>query len=144
MNAQDYQHGSHHAYDPSDFRDGGGNGGRLRDPHATSDERTVAMFEHLTFFTWFLGIPLVVTLILWLVKKNESPFIDDHGRESMNMQLSLLVYSVLTGVLGFVTCGMAWALWGVIIVAAVVFGVLASTSANRGEYYRYPAVIRFL
>lgn len=118
-------------------------GARLHDPHASTDERTFACFEHLSYGFWFIGVPIVVTLILWLIKKGDSPFLDDHGRESLNMQISLLIYSFMLGVLGFVTCGVAWGLAVAVPLVAGVFAVLAAMAANRGEYYRYPAVIRF-
>ena len=82
--------------------------------------------------------------MLWLIKKDESPFIDDHGRESVNMQLSLLVYSAGLFILGFLTCGVGWALMGVVGILGIILAVLGSLAAHRGEYYRYPAVIRFL
>lgn len=131
-------------YGPGGYGPGYSSSGRLHDPTATQGDRTFAMFEHLSFFLWFASVPVVVTLILWLVKKNESPFIDDHGRESLNMQISLVIYSIASVFLGFLTCGIAWALSGVILIGAIVFAILGATAANRGEYYRYPAVIRFL
>jgi len=137
------------AYQPDPFEPAPGvsavgGSGRLRDPSVTSDERTFALFEHLSFFAWLVWVPVIVTLILWLVKKGDSPFIDDHGRESINMQLSMLLYSLVGTVLGFLTCGVAWFVAGAILIAAIVFSILGAAAANRGEYYRYPAVIRFL
>jgi uncharacterized Tic20 family protein len=143
------------AYPPSPFDPApGGDGrpgatqarpGRLVDQYATSDQRMFAMFEHLVYFCWIAWFPgVLVTLILWLIKKNDSPFIDDHGRESLNMQLSLILYGLLAVPLTAITCGTVAILWAVVPIAAAVFTVMGAIAAHRGEYYRYPAIIRFL
>lgn len=107
---------------------------------ATKDERTMAMLAHLLgIVSGFLG-----ALIIWLIKREESEFVDDQGKEALNFQITLLIaYLVCFGPLNLLFCigsilGMA--VW----VAAVVFCIMAGTSANKGELYRYPVNIRFI
>lgn len=120
---------------------------RLVDQAASADDRTYAMFMHLMLvIATFTVVPLVMgPLIMWLVKREESPFINDHGKEALNFNISTVLYYLAFIVLGFLTCGVTWylglpALW----IATNVLSVIAAVSANRGEYYRYPACIRIV
>jgi uncharacterized protein len=118
--------------------------GRLVDPHAQEWERTYAMFTHLALISIHFGLAIVPTLIMWLVKRDKSPFVDDHGREAMNFQISLLVYALAALVLSIVTCGAGMVLYIPIYILGIVGMILASVAANKGQYYRYPMTIRFL
>ena len=115
--------------------------GRVVDPNVQPWERTYGLLLHLTQLL-HLPIPVLPALIMWLIKKDESPFIDDHGREAVNFQISLLIYYVISGVL--VLCGIGFILCFATWVLGLVGMILAAIAANKGEYYRYPACIRFL
>src|SRR5688572_15184835 len=91
--------------------------GRVVDPHATEGERVYTMFLHLTMIVALVWVPVVPALIMWLVKKDRSPFIDDHGREALNFQFSLLCYAVAAIVL---TCGVGIVLLVPIYILAIV------------------------
>lgn len=120
--------------------------GRLVDPDCTADERTYALFLHLSLLGHFV-LPVfsfVITVILWQVKKSESPFLDDHGREATNFQLSYAVYTVILAVLGALTCGIGWLVLSLLFIPALIGMVFAAVAANRGEFYRYPMTIRML
>jgi hypothetical protein len=113
---------------------------RLKDPYADATERQWSTFTHLTGIAAAVG-PLLLTalpIVLWLIKKDESPYIDDHGKEATNFQLSMLLYVVVFGLL---TCGLAVAFF---VVLNVVCSTIAAVAANKGEFYRYPMCIRFL
>lgn len=84
----------------------------------------------------------IVPLILWLVKRDESAFIDAHGKEAMNWNISLIIYSIVSFVLVLVLVGIFLLL--ALMLADVVFSILAAVAANKGEYYRYPMAIRFI
>ena len=110
----------------------------------TSDgsERTYAVFNHLVgLMSAFDGMGVlgfVGALIMWRIKNEESHFLDDHGREAVNFQLSLLLY-VIVGAIPSA---------GLIIVFVVVLRMVGcirgAIAAGNGEYYRYPMCIRFL
>ena len=118
-------------------------GKRLVDPHAQEWERLYATFTHLTLLLFHVAIPVAPAVVMWLIKREKSPFVDDHGREAINFQISLLLYYILGGLL-VPACGLGL----VLIIAAYALGIvgmiLASVAANKGEYYRYPATVRFL
>ena len=119
---------------------------RLVASDATSDQRTYSMLMHLSMLVPLLtaGPGIVVPLIMWLIKKGDSAFVDDHGREALNFQISMIIYGWGAAVLAAFTCGLSLVMLLPILVLSVVGMILAAIAANRGEYYRYPATIRFL
>ena len=121
-------------------------GERLVDPAATSDQRTYALIMHLSLVaSHFFPLALVIApLVMWLIKKDESAFLDDHGKEATNFQLSLLLYALLIGALSVVSCGIAAVAFLPLYVLAIVGMILGAAAANRGEYYRYPACLRLI
>lgn len=80
-------------------------------------------------------VAIIAPIIMWNIKKDESPFLDDHGREAINFQISLIIYSILIIPAGILTCGIGFIFFPVPIYAI---------AANRGEFYRYPMTMRFL
>ena len=122
--------------------------GRWIDDGAPEAHRTYALFNHLVGLLSLLDLTLagpIGTLVMWRIKAKESDFLDDHGREAMNFQISLLIYSAVAVGLGVITLGLAlpvaiFAVW-VLRLVGCIRGALA---ANRGEYYRYPMCIRLI
>src|ERR1700724_1319296 len=111
----------------------------------SSDIRTWCVLCHasalLGLFLHFFG-HLLGPLIVWLVKRGDSPEIDAHGKESLNFQISLLSYNVVAAVfclvlIGFVFLAILWVL-------NVVFAIIASIEASDGKFYRYPMTIPFI
>jgi uncharacterized Tic20 family protein len=114
-------------------------------PSASSQTRTWNVLCHasalLGLFMHFLG-HLLGPLIVWLVKRGDSAEIDAHGKESLNFQLSMLIYDIVAGILCIVVIGfpLLIALW----IANTVLVIIASIKASEGQFYRYPFTIRFL
>lgn len=117
----------------------------------TPDERTWATFMHIVGAASYAVIgpfaPLAV-LVMWLMKKETSGYLDDHGREALNFSISILIWSLLFGLFSIVTLGI-----GVVIVIpasilglvlVVVWTLRAAMAANRGEFYRYPMCFRLI
>ena len=90
---------------------------------------------------FFLG-PLVV----WLVKKDQYAFVDDQGKEALNFQISLLVYTIAAAVLcvTIILIPLVWVFIIALHVFNVVMVILAGVAANNGQYYRYPVNLRFI
>lgn len=103
----------------------------------SSDDRTYSLLLHLSPFV----APLLGPLIMWLIKRNESEFIDHHGKEAMNFALTMLIAVIVSFVLVFVLIGFFLLL--ALSVIGILFPILAAVAANRGERYRYPVAIRF-
>ncbi len=120
--------------------------GRAYDPDATDDERTYALFMHLTLLGHVV-LPLIAIgapIIMWQIKKDQSPFLDDHGREAVNFQLSLIILSILLIPIGIITCSAGFFLYIPLYVLALVGMIQAAQAANRGEFYRYPMTFRLV
>jgi uncharacterized Tic20 family protein len=87
---------------------------------------------------------LIGSAIMWKVKSDASPYLDDHGRDAVNFQISLLVYNIMFLILIVPTLGLS-ALGPIFtLVLALVGCIRGAMASNRGEYYRYPMTIRFL
>ena len=112
-------------------------------PSASSDIRTWCVLCHaaalLGLFFHFLG-HLLGPLIVWLVKRGDSPEVDAHGKESLNFQISMLIYDAIAAILCIVLIGIPIliALW----VLNTVLVIIASIQASEGKFYRYPITIR--
>lgn len=98
----------------------------------------------LAIFTGFIG-----PLVLWLVKKDSSPYVAYHGREALNFQISLMIIMftavAVTMVLMFLVVGfLLFPLIALLPIAALVLEIMAAVAANKGEYYRYPCCLRLV
>ena len=102
------------------------------------EEKTMAMLCHLlAIVSWFLG-----PLIVWLIKKDQSKFVDEQGKESLNFQITLLIGDVIGAATWCVVVGIF--ITSIVFIVRVVFCILAAMAVNRGEHYRYPFAIRLI
>ena len=92
----------------------------------------------------FLHFPghVLGPLVVWLAKRDESPELDAHGKESLNFQLSMLIYDAIALILCFVLIGIPIliGLW----ILNIILVIIASIKASEGQLYRYPLTIRFI
>jgi uncharacterized Tic20 family protein len=108
-------------------------------------EKNFGMLCHLTALSALLGIPfghILGPLVVWLLKKNDFPFVDEQGKESINFQISMTIYSAVSALLILVAIGVLL-LVGIAIVD-IVLVIIASIKASNGETYKYPLTIRFI
>lgn len=119
----------------------------------SSDVRMWAMLTHLSAFVGaWLALAFVGPMVIWLIKREEHPFLDRHGKEALNFNLSFLLYIVVGGLLGvvlsLVTFGLAIPIvvlaGGAVAVGWIALTIVAAVRANNGEDHRYPATIRFV
>jgi uncharacterized Tic20 family protein len=121
----------------------------------SAEERQWAMFAHLSALVggiltghmlgWgcFIG-----PLIIWLIKKDTMPFVNDQGKEALNFNITLAIIGVAMLILTIMTLGIGLL---IVIPAAIVIGigwlvltVIAAIKANEGVAYRYPVAIRLI
>jgi uncharacterized Tic20 family protein len=112
------------------------------------EARQMAMLAHLSgilaslvsgTFAGFVG-----PLIIWIVKKDDSPFVADQAKEALNFQLTLMILVLVCWAVAIGTCGILFFLPIIPFVLQLIFGIIAGMKANEGEYYRYPINIRFV
>ena len=87
---------------------------------------------------------ILVPLVLWLVKRDEIPEVDAHGKEAVNFNISVSIYYVVLIVLTFITFGLAAPLLLVLSLFHIICIIQAAIRANNGELYRYPFTIRLV
>ena len=93
----------------------------------TSDEKTIALLSHiLTFFFGFIA-----PLIIYLIKKDESPFIAAHAKESLNFQITVTIVIILLFI----------SLIGILVLVLVI---IAAIRASEGKLYKYPLTLRLI
>ena len=108
------------------------------------DELMWSTFAHLGFIAG-LVIPfgnVIAPLVIWLVFKDRSSYIDYHGKEALNFQITVTFAMIASGILILLLIGI-FLLIGVVLLA-LVFSIMAAIKANNGEYYEYPFTIRFI
>jgi uncharacterized Tic20 family protein len=107
-------------------------------------ERTWAMIAHLAAFAGFL-IPLgnvLGPLVVWLIKREEGPFVDQQGKEALNFGISITLYAAIGYLLIFVLIGVL--VLSALFVFWVVAVILAAVRANDGRSFRYPLTFRWI
>jgi hypothetical protein len=107
-------------------------------------ERNWAMFCHLSAFAGFL-VPfggIIGPLVIWLSKRDDSTWVNENGKASLNFQMSMLLYTVLAVPLCFIIIGIP--ILAVIAVLRIVFIIIASVKASKGEEFKYPLAIPFI
>jgi uncharacterized Tic20 family protein len=109
----------------------------------TAEERNWALAAHIgTLVAAWVAMGFLAPLIVLLVKGKDSSFVRRHAVESLNFQISLLVYLVASGILVLVLVGI-FLLIAVGIFALIVI-ILATIAASSGQDYRYPLTIRLI
>ena len=111
----------------------------------TKVERDWAVICHLAAFAGlvvpYVGIVLG-PLVVWLLKREGMPFVDDQGREAMNFQLTMFIAGLVCMVLMWVLIG--FALLAALALFDFVVTIVAAGKASEGVAYRYPVNLRLI
>ncbi|MGH8886700.1 MAG: DUF4870 domain-containing protein [Egibacteraceae bacterium] len=115
----------------------------LADPGLPQDVRSWALGAHLSAFigAW-VALAFIGPLVVWLIKREEHPFIAMHAREALNFNLSVLLYVFVAFLLSLLLVGIPILIG--IGIAWLVLTIVATVKAANGEEYRYPLTIRFI
>ena len=108
------------------------------------DEKMWAMLCHLSALAAFI-FPfgnVIAPLVIWILKKEEFPHVDDQGKEALNFQISMTIYFIVGALLIFVAIGIV--VLPILGIFWLIMIVIASIKANDGEKYRYPFTIRLV
>lgn len=109
------------------------------------DARNWAMACHLVALVGLLGNGIgffVGPLVVWLIKREDHPFIREQGTEAVNFQLTMIGAMFISAILIFAVVGIV--LLPLLVLVDVVFTVIAGIKAADGEHYRYPLSIRVI
>src|SRR5438874_7506319 len=123
---------------------------------AQKADRTWEVLCHVSALSMLLGVPfgnILGPLLIWLLKRGESPAVDAHGKEALNFQISVTLYLLIaSGVtVGLMLVLVGFLLLPLLIAAAIIVPVLdlilviiATVKASNGEAYRYPFTLRLI
>lgn len=114
----------------------------------SNEEKNWAMLCHLSALLGFVLVPsanIWAPLVVWILKKDASPFVDDQGKESLNFHISLWIHTLVSSLLLFtvILIPLVFILWGLIYLVGLIYTILAAVAASNGRFYRYPFTIRF-
>jgi len=119
----------------------------------TSDQQMWRVLAHASAFIQLLAIPsLVGPLVVWLIKRDD-PVVEPHARAALNFQLTLLIYfvgGIILAVLAAITIvgiGLSVLILiflGLLVLLELLFALLATLAASRGEIYVYPMSIELI
>lgn len=111
---------------------------------ATKEESNWAVATHLSAFLGFLFpfANIIAPLVVWLFKKSDSKFIEEHAREALNFQISITIYAIISVILIFVLIG--FFLLAVVLILELVQVIKAAVAASKGESYRYAFSMRLV
>ena len=104
----------------------------------SSEDTTWAVLGHLSYFV--LG--LIAPLVIYLVKKDASPFVRQHAAEALNFHITLTIAAIVSAVLIIVIIG--FFLLFAVLIAGAVLSIIAAVAAGKGQPYRYPLTIHFV
>ncbi len=109
---------------------------------AEKDERTMGMLAHILGAVLFFIGPLII----WLTKKDESPFVDDQGKEALNFQITVAIAFVCAAIIAalpviqVIACIIYPAVW----IGNLVLSIMGGLAANKGIAHRYPFALRLI
>ncbi|HIE44076.1 MAG TPA: DUF4870 domain-containing protein [Candidatus Omnitrophica bacterium] len=107
--------------------------------------RIWATLCHLTALLGLIGIPfghILGPFVIWLLKKNEYPFVNEQGKESLNFQLTMTIFTAIAILLIFIKIGF-FLIFGLVMVNLILV-IIASIKVSNGEHYQYPFKIRII
>jgi uncharacterized Tic20 family protein len=118
---------------------------QLPSTQPSAEARKWAMLCHYAAFAWLL-MPMVANvlgpLILWQLKKDLDPFVDEQGKEALNFQITVSLALMASGALMWILVGFPLAV--LVSLAALILTIIAGIKANTGEHYRYPLCLRLV
>jgi uncharacterized Tic20 family protein len=109
------------------------------------EARKWATICHLAALVGLLGNGigfLVGPLAVWLVKREDDPFVDEQGKEAVNFQITMFLAAFVSALLILIVIGIVMLI--VVGLMMVIFPIIAAIKANDGLPYRYPLSIRFI
>jgi hypothetical protein len=109
-------------------------------PMSDSDQRMWAMLAHLGGI--LLGF--VAPLIVWLVYREKSRFVEEQAKEALNFQITMIIGWVVIFILTLVTLGILFFLYFILWIVIVAFSIIGGLAANKGQAYRYPFALRLI
>ena len=104
----------------------------------SQDEKTMALLAHVLS----LVVGIIAPLVIYFIKKDESAYVAAQAKESLNFQISILIYAIVAIPLCFILVG--FLILGAVAIGSLVFVIMATIKASEGKMFRYPLTIRLI
>lgn len=105
---------------------------------ANANDKNIAVLTHIGGI--FFGF--IPSLIVWLLKKDDSPYLGEQAREALNFQITLLIGYMVAWVLTFILIGLL--VFALLWIANIILCIMAAVAVSKGEDYRYPFALRLI
>jgi uncharacterized Tic20 family protein len=106
----------------------------------TSDDRLLGLLSHLLAIV--PGVGILGPLVIYLVKRGQSPFVEENAKESLNFQITMILAFIISGILVVVWIG--FILLAILGVVEVVLVIVETIKASENKIYRYPFNLRLI
>ena len=105
----------------------------------SSDDKIWIILSHLSLV---IGVGFLLPLIVYLVKKEESPITAEHAKEALNFHITVYLYAIISFILCFVLIGIPLLI--LVVAGSFILAIVACIKASEGKLYRYPLTIRLI
>lgn len=106
------------------------------------EERTYCTLMHASQLLVFTAVGIVVPVLMWILGKDKSEMVNQHGVRMMNWIISGFIYGIVAGMLTFVLIGIPLVI--AVVIMTFAFPIMAAMKANSGQLWSYPLTIKFL
>lgn len=107
-------------------------------PEISNDEKNLALLSHVFgIFTSVVG-----SLVIWLIKKGKSPFVEEQSLEALNFQITILIATAVAGVMSIIPT--SFFLIPLLTIYNIAMCIIAAISARDGKSYKYPVILRLI
>jgi hypothetical protein len=123
------------------------------EPQTSSEQQTWRVLAHASAFVQLVGIPSVVgPLVVWLIRRDDA-VVEPHARAALNFQLSIMIYFMVGGlvavvaavtIIGLGLTALIVVLLLILFILELVFALLATLAASRGELFVYPMSLNLI
>jgi uncharacterized Tic20 family protein len=108
-----------------------------------SNDTNIAVIAHLgTLINLISGLGFIVPLVILLTKGRDSQFVRANAAESLNFQISMIIYAIISAILALLVIG--FVLLIVLAILAIILPIVAAVKTSNGESYRYPLTMRLV
>jgi uncharacterized Tic20 family protein len=116
----------------------------IKSKDVSKEDKNLAAIMHLSILAGLLlpFVGILVPIIIWVLKKNESPYIDDQGKEAINFIINIFIVGIFVGILCMIVVG--FILLVPLALYLIIAPIVAAAKCSDGVYYKYPFIFRFI
>jgi uncharacterized Tic20 family protein len=103
------------------------------------DSKTWAILAHVIPL---VGLSFIAPLVVYLIKKDEDPYVAHHAKEALNFQITIIIAAIISLILIIVLIGILLLI--AVAIGSLVYAIIAAVAASNGQMYRYPVNIRLV